>query len=528
MECEGKEVKDEIEKQTGDYRGSAEEVTGEVGQLADSNASREIMSASPETQLGLSRDQVLNPLIEMGFIEMTIPGKPTSSKQKYRLTEKGREFIAKLGREGEKTRGKKGEGRGKREVTVPEGWETETLRDLATINYGKSPAQILTEDGPYPVVGTGGNDRLGNDYLYDGDSIILGRKGTIDRVYFATGKFWTIDTAYYLSDFSDTVPRWLYYALQSIDLRQMNEATGVPSLSRDRLYRIELPTPPKAEQAKITEVLSTVDRAIEQTEALIDKQQRIKTGLMQDLLTRGIDEHGNLRSERTHKFKDSPLGRIPAEWEIQPISNFGCKTRSWLRTGPFGSDLNTKHWQPHGVPVLTIGSLGEGRVIESDLLYVSEVTSKALEGFRVEPGDIVFSRVADIGRSLVVQTGQAGWIISSNLMRISLDLDRASPEFLYRNIAFNPAIKSQLRMASNFGGRELVNGLILKSLLFPWPRFDEQERIVLRLALMDGKQRTIEKRLNKITSVKTALMQGLLTGRKRVSALLNNIEVVSA
>lgn len=113
MECEGKEVKDEIEKQTGDYRGSAEEVTGEVGQLADSNASREIMSASPETQLGLSRDQVLNPLIEMGFIEMTIPGKPTSSKQKYRLTEKGREFIAKLGREGEETRGKKGEGREK-------------------------------------------------------------------------------------------------------------------------------------------------------------------------------------------------------------------------------------------------------------------------------------------------------------------------------------------------------------------------------------------------------------------------------
>ena len=64
-----------------------------------------------------------------------------------------------------------------------------------------------------------------------------------------------------------------------------------------------------AEQSKIAEVLSTVDRAIKQSETLIAKQQRIKTGLMQDLLTRGIDEHGNLRSEQTHKFKDSPLGR---------------------------------------------------------------------------------------------------------------------------------------------------------------------------------------------------------------------------
>ena len=60
-----------------------------------------------------------------------------------------------------------------------------------------------------------------------------------------------------------------------------------------------------------------MDRAIEQTEALIAKQQRIKTGLMQDLLTRGIDEHGNLRSEQTHEFKDSPLGRIPVEWEVR-------------------------------------------------------------------------------------------------------------------------------------------------------------------------------------------------------------------
>ena len=74
-----------------------------------------------------------------------------------------------------------------------------------------------------------------------------------------------------------------------------------------------------SEQTKIAEILSTVDQAIEQTEALIAKQQRIRTGLMQDLLTRGIDEDGNLRSEETHEFKDSPLGRIPVEWEVEKV-----------------------------------------------------------------------------------------------------------------------------------------------------------------------------------------------------------------
>ena len=190
-------------------------------------------------------------------------------------------------------------------MTLPSTWTDSTLRDLATINYGRNPSAILDHDGEYPVYGTSGRERNGTGYLYDGESIILGRKGTIDRVHFADRRFWTIDTAYYLSDFKDTVPKWLYYFLCSIDLRTLNEATGVPSLSRDLLYKTPTLTPPPAEQAKIAEVLSTVDRAIEQTEALITKQQRIKTGLMQDLLTRGIDEHGNLRSEQTHEFKDS-------------------------------------------------------------------------------------------------------------------------------------------------------------------------------------------------------------------------------
>ena len=84
---------------------------------------------------------------------------------------------------------------------------------------------------------------------------------------------------------------------------------------RKDLSNYPLDLPPLTQQHQIAEILSTLDEAIEQTESLIAKQQRIKTGLMQDLLTRGIDEHGNLRFEQTHQFKDSPLGRIPVEWE---------------------------------------------------------------------------------------------------------------------------------------------------------------------------------------------------------------------
>ena len=230
------------------------------------------------------------------------------------------------------------------------GWICKTLRDLTTINYGKSPKEVLSVDGSYPVVGTGGTERYGDGFLYDGDSIILGRKGTIDRVHFVTGRFWTIDTAYFLSDFTATQPRWLFYFLQNLDLTQLNEATGVPSLSRDLLYKIEVETPPTTEQSKIAEILSTVNQAIEQTEALIAKQQRIKTGLMRDLLTRGLDENGNLRSEGTHKFKDSLLGRIPMEWEVKEIQELLADVDPPMRSGPFGSALLKEELLESGIP----------------------------------------------------------------------------------------------------------------------------------------------------------------------------------
>src|SRR5919106_6262937 len=82
---------------------------------------------------------------------------------------------------------------------LPSGWRKQSLRDLAAINYGKSPIEILSNDGRIPVVGTGGVERYGTDWLHEGESIILGRKGTIDKVAYVNAKFWAIDTTYYSS-----------------------------------------------------------------------------------------------------------------------------------------------------------------------------------------------------------------------------------------------------------------------------------------------------------------------------------------
>ena len=117
---------------------------------------------------------------------------------------------------------------------------------------------------------------------------------------------------------------YLYYWLEYIrnSVINLSSQTTQSNLSATTVKPFIVQHPKgKKEQTKIAAILSTIDRAIEQTEAIIAKQQRIKTGLMQDLLTKGIDEDGNVRSEATHEFKDSPLGRIPVEWEVEVFGN---------------------------------------------------------------------------------------------------------------------------------------------------------------------------------------------------------------
>lgn len=395
-------------------------------------------------------------------------------------------------------------------MSAVEGWEKKTLRELATINYGKSPANVLADDGAYPVVGTGGQDRRGNDYLHDGESIILGRKGTIDRVYFMKSKFWAIDTAYYLNDFTETAPRWLYYFLQTIDLRQMNEATGVPSLSRDLLYKIEIHTPPKSEQAKIAEILSTVDKAIEQTEALIAKQQRIKTGLMQDLLTRGIDEHGNLRSEKTHKFKDSPLGRIPVEWEVVQIE----KICSDIVDCPHSTPVYTES----GVPCIRTADMEPGHLLLASAFCVDEVAYRD-RVMRLVPqtGDIIYSREGE-RLGIASPVGDNRVCLGQRVMLLRPDC-RTDPNYLLWSMNEKDFY---LRAVSGLGATTSphINVKDIRKALVKKPYKNEQKNIGTILATHHNQLRINQDFFLKLSRLKTALMQDLLTGKKRVTDLL--------
>ena len=411
------------------------------------------------------------------------------------------------------------------------------LRDVFTLEKGKPPIQT-PYDGPEseryltpdflrgtvePAYVRPGSNAV---RVIDGEAIILWDGSNAGEVFRARDGM-LASTMMRVRHNSDYDTDYFYYALKGWEdyLKGQTSGSGIPHVDKEILGALSLFNCQKPEQTKIAEILSTVDQAIDQTKALIAKQQRIKTGLMQDLLTRGIDKDGNLRFEDTHEFKDSPFGRIPVEWESGHLFERKSSERPHLKTGPFGSSLKLEHWCATGVPVITIGALGAGSLIESELLYVSEATAMRLRNYRLEVGDIVFSRVADVGRSAVIGGPQRGWIMSSNLMRISLDSKQVDARFLQAQLSYESRIQQQMLSSVNAGGRDVANTEILNRIRFLWPPLTEQARIMDRIEALDDSMDCTAKELGKLRQVKTALMQDLLTGEVSVTPLLTETAV---
>ena len=164
-------------------------------------------------------------------------------------------------------------------------WREVRLGDVLEITYGKSPKEIFVDGGDYPVIGTGGETGRTNTVMAQGPAIIIGRKGTIDSPQWVEGGFWCIDTTYYCYAKGGNNLGWLFAWLWSINLKDFNEASGVPSLSRETLRAITLKLPSVPEQHLIAKVMIDIDTDITTIMAQLDHLRTEKKSLMQQLLT---------------------------------------------------------------------------------------------------------------------------------------------------------------------------------------------------------------------------------------------------
>ena len=243
--------------------------------------------------------------------------------------------------------------------------DTSDLVYISKVSVEQKEKHKVGENSIVMVGSNGNHNRIGNCCIIKSQSDFLYASFLIGLVPYKD----KID-----SDF-------LYYVISSPHTQReitdsVTGSTGLANLSLSFLRELPIGIPDTStSQTQIAAVLSCIDRAIEHTEALIAKQQRIKTGLMQDLLTKGIDEHGNIRSEATHEFKDSPLGRIPKEWEVSEL-----ETLYKTHVRDFGSFSSTKEitFLDDGIPFIKSEMIGVGKIDWSGCFYISDEVHQKL------------------------------------------------------------------------------------------------------------------------------------------------------
>ena len=304
------------------------------------------------------------------------------------------------------------------------------------------------------------------------------------------------------------------------EFAKVSHGSTMQHITRKELDRFQAVFPcNKSEQIKIAEILSTVDQAIEQTEALIAKQQRIKIGLMQDLLTRGIDEDGDLRSEDTHEFRDSPFGRIPVEWDVKLLKEITKKIAD--------RDHSTPEYVEDGVLIISPMAFYDDEGI--DFSKCPRISRKAhlinSQKTDCRRGDLILHRIgAGLGGVRVVLDSHPEYSLLHSLALIRPDGMNAETSYL--KWAFRSFdIQRQMRLGTQSIGVPDLGLEKIGSLSFMIPTtLREQYRIG---AILDSNQSRIDGLLmnrKKLFKIKTALMQDLLTGKVRVTPLLTEAE----
>lgn len=143
------------------------------------------------------------------------------------------------------------------------------LSEIVQIKYGKDHKHLSS--GDIPVLGSGGLMRYANDYIYEGESVLIPRKGTLDNVQYVSGRFWTVDTLFYtIINEKIVLPKYLFYLIKNKNLSEMNVGSAVPSMTTKILYNLEFKICDINTQKKVVKILSTIDKKMELNNELID------------------------------------------------------------------------------------------------------------------------------------------------------------------------------------------------------------------------------------------------------------------
>lgn len=373
-----------------------------------------------------------------------------------------------------------------------EGWSPSKINHVCKIGNGRDYKHL--NSGDISVYGSGGYMTSVNDYLYDGESACIGRKGTIDKPIFLTGKFWTVDTLFYTHSFDKCLPRFLYLIFQQINWYKYNEAGGVPSLSKTTIGNIDIFIPKnETEQTKIADCLSSLDDLISAVAEKIEALKLHKKGLMQQLFPAQGKATPILRFRKYQNV---------GKWKNKILSDV-CK----LVRGPFGGSLKKEIFVEDGYVVYEQSHAIYGNM-NVFRYYITEDKFNELIRFAVCSNDIIMSCSGTMGKFSIISTNHEKGVINQALLKLSTKKGND-----YRFIKFLlelPSNQDQLLSESAGGAiKNVASVRQIKEMPLYVPELKEQQKIADCLSSVDELISAENSKLAQLKAHKKGLMQQL-------------------
>lgn len=355
-----------------------------------------------------------------------------------------------------------------------EGWEIKKLGEIVNVINGKNQSQVISDDGKYPIYGSGGNIMgYATDYICEKGTTIIGRKGNISNPIFINERFWNVDTAFGIYPKNQSDPKFINYLCQTIDFKSRNKGTTIPSLVKSDLLTIEVQYPKSLpEQQRIVSILDEAFAAIAIAKANAEQNLKNAKELFESYLQGVFEkkgegwkekEFGEIITTLTDYHANGSYEVLKANVELKDIEDF-----AWMiRSTDFENDF------------------------ENDFRYIDEHGYNFLNKSKVFGGEIIMSKIGNAGKVYLMPRVDRPCSLAMNLFLIRLDEKKAIPEFIFhylKSYSGDFQIKSRLQGATT----KTITKDNVRNIIIPLPTLNDQKFIINKLTALSAETNKLE------------------------------------
>jgi len=399
---------------------------------------------------------------------------------------------------------------------VPAHWEVVQFKQLVDIQNGSDHKYVEAADG-YPVLGSGGIFTYASDFLYDGESVLLGRKGTIDKPLHITGRFWAVDTMYWTKINPGTSGRFTYYSALTIPFDYYSTNTALPSMTKGALSSHLVVRPPLLEQ---TQIAAFLDRETAKIDELVAEQRRLmellkekRQAVISHAVTKGLNPDAPMKPSGIEW-----LGEVPAHWELNRIANV------FREVGEPGTAE---------LPILSVSihyGVSDKEIDEDELERKVTRSDDRSKYKQVSPGDLVYNMMrawqGGFGTVTVMGMVSPAYVVARPLKMVKT----AYIEHLLRTPQAIEQMRRHSRGVTDFRLRLYWDEF--KNIRVALPPIEEATVICTKIAEMEGRFSAMsaeaQRAIDLLQERRTALISAAVTGQIDVRGFVASSAVSSA